>query len=313
MRDVEGIGEGLEALRRARKPVLICAPEGRSEAARRSIVAHTGALAGNTALRDAWLRGHGVVLVEDPVTMFEAALLLSHVKRLRTPGVAAALQSGGACTLFAEAAGSQRLALPEFASDHQAEAQAGPAALRLAEQPARRDRTGGRRDRHVRGRDRGARERPRRRPDRVRRVPPAAGGRDALGRPGVAQGAPAPEDHRRRVRERGDEPARLHPRGDRVHAGVAAPLPAGAPGRVRRDRRVDPVPVLERARGARPAPASGARASAARAAGTHRARRRGHGGEAPRALRRAPSEGRGGGHAVARGCHRAARCGSRWW
>ena len=116
MRDVEGIGQGLEALRRARKPVLICAPEGRSEAARRSIVAHTGALAGNTALRDAWLRGHGAVLVEDPVTMFEAALLLSHVKRLRTPGVAAALQSGGACTLFAEAAGSQRLALPEFAS-----------------------------------------------------------------------------------------------------------------------------------------------------------------------------------------------------
>ena len=33
---------------RAGKPVLICAPEGRSEAARRSIVAHTGALAGNT-------------------------------------------------------------------------------------------------------------------------------------------------------------------------------------------------------------------------------------------------------------------------
>jgi acetate---CoA ligase (ADP-forming) len=115
MRDVARIGEGLEALRHARKPVLICAPEGRSEAARRSIVAHTGALAGNTALRDAWLRGHGVVLVEDPVTMFEAALLLSHVKRLRTPGVAAALQSGGACTLFAEAAGAQNLALPEFA------------------------------------------------------------------------------------------------------------------------------------------------------------------------------------------------------
>ena len=115
MRDVEGIGRGLDALRAARKPVLICAPEGRSEAALRSIVAHTGALAGNTALRDAWLRGHGVVLVDDPVTMFEAAVLLSHVQRLRTPGVAAALQSGGACTLFAEAAGAAGLPLPEFA------------------------------------------------------------------------------------------------------------------------------------------------------------------------------------------------------
>ncbi len=115
MRDVEGIGRGLDALRKARKPVLICAPEGRSEAARRSIVAHTGALAGNTAMRDAWLRGLGVVLVADPVEMFEAAVLFSHHRKLRTTGVAAALQSGGACTLFAEAASSAGLTLPEFA------------------------------------------------------------------------------------------------------------------------------------------------------------------------------------------------------
>ncbi len=116
MRDVEGIGRGLDALRAARKPVLVCAPEGRSEAARRSIVAHTGALAGNTALRDAWLRGRGAILVEDPVTMFEAAVLLSFGTRLRTNGVAAALQSGGACTLFAEAAGAKGLELPEFSA-----------------------------------------------------------------------------------------------------------------------------------------------------------------------------------------------------
>ena len=120
MRDVEGIGRGLDALRVAGKPVLICAPEGRSEAARRSIVAHTGALAGNTALRDAWLRGRGVVLVDDPVTMFEAALLVSHTKKLRTTGIAAALQSGGACTLFAEAAGAAGLSLPEFSSSTKA-------------------------------------------------------------------------------------------------------------------------------------------------------------------------------------------------
>ncbi|MGZ8583668.1 MAG: acetate--CoA ligase family protein [Actinomycetota bacterium] len=114
MRDVEGIQRGLDALRKARKPLLVCAPEGRSEAARRSIVAHTGALAGNTRLRDAWLQGHGAILVEDPVTMFEAAVLLSHHRKLRSTGVAAALQSGGACTLFAEAAGAQGLTLPEF-------------------------------------------------------------------------------------------------------------------------------------------------------------------------------------------------------
>ncbi len=79
-------------------------------------MAHTGALAGNTALRDAWLRGRGAILVEDPVTMFEAAVLLSFGTRLRTNGVAAALQSGGACTLFAEAAGAKGLELPEFSA-----------------------------------------------------------------------------------------------------------------------------------------------------------------------------------------------------
>ena len=116
MRDVVGIGRGLEALRAARKPVLVCAPQGGSEAVRRSIVAHTGALAGDTALRDAWLRRRGAILVEDPVTMFEAAVLLSFGTRMRITGVAAALQSGGACTLFAEAAGKQGLALPELSS-----------------------------------------------------------------------------------------------------------------------------------------------------------------------------------------------------
>jgi acyl-CoA synthetase (NDP forming) len=116
MRDVAGIARGLEALRTARKPILVCAPQGRSPAAQRSIVAHTGALAGNTALRDAWLQGLGAILVEDPVTMFEAAVLLSHRRRMRATGVAAALQSGGACTLFAEAVGGQGLSLPEFST-----------------------------------------------------------------------------------------------------------------------------------------------------------------------------------------------------
>ncbi|MFM7719044.1 MAG: acetate--CoA ligase family protein, partial [Actinomycetota bacterium] len=116
MRDVEGIGRGLDALRAAGKPILICAPAGRSEAARASIVAHTGALAGDTAIRDAWLRGYGAILVEDPVTMFEAAVLLSRHRKVRTGGVAAALQSGGACTLFAEAAGAAGLSLPTFAA-----------------------------------------------------------------------------------------------------------------------------------------------------------------------------------------------------
>lgn len=114
LRDVEGIGRGIRALCEAGKPVLVCAPAGSSEAAQRSIVAHTGALAGNTGVRDAWFRGLGAIIVEDAVTMFEAAVLLTHHRKLRATGVAAALQSGGACTLFAEAASAAGLELPEF-------------------------------------------------------------------------------------------------------------------------------------------------------------------------------------------------------
>ena len=83
--------------------------------------------------------------------MFEAALLLSKERKLRTAGVAAALQSGGACTLFAEAAGTAGLRAAGVLADDSAPAGEGAAALRLAEQPARRDGTGRGRDRDVRG------------------------------------------------------------------------------------------------------------------------------------------------------------------
>ena len=209
MRDVEGIGRGLDALRAARKPVLVCAPEGRSEAARRSIVAHTGALAGNTVLRDAWLRGRGAILVEDPVTMFEAALLLSFGTKMRTDGVAAALQSGGACTLFAEAAGAHGLSLPEFSAATKRTLR--KALPHYASQNNPLDVTGqaavetemfcaalGR-----------ARARPRRGVRGVRRVPAARGGRGRLGRAAPADRATPAEGDRGRVRVGRDGSARI--------------------------------------------------------------------------------------------------------
>ena len=253
MRDVSGIGQGLDALRAARKPVLICAPEGRSEAALRSIVAHTGALAGNTGLRDAWLRGHGVVLVEDPVTMFEAAVLLSHVKKLRTTGVAAALQSGGACTLFAEAAGAQGLDLPEFGAATTRKLKKALPHFASSEQPARRDRPGRRRDRDVQRRPRGPRPRSGRRPDRLRRLPAPPPRRDPLGRPGPREGRRAPTHDEGRVRQRRHEPARLHPRGRRLRPRVeAAAVPAGPPRLGRRDPRPHRPPAGRRGLDARP-------------------------------------------------------------
>ncbi len=147
---------------------------------RRAIVAHTGALAGNTALRDAWLEGRGAVLVDDPVTMFEAAVLLSHTRRVRG-GVAAALQSGGACTLFAESAGAAGLPLPDFAPATKRALRRRAAGVRVAEQPARRDRPGRGGDRHVRRGAGRARAGPVGRAGGVRRVPTPAAGRDCRG------------------------------------------------------------------------------------------------------------------------------------
>ena len=111
IRDPERMADGLDALRARGIPVVVCAP-GRGAAARRAVVAHTGALAGPTGVRDAWLRAHGAVLVTDPTELFEAAALFLRARRPRRPGVGAAMQSGGACTLFAEAAEREGLAVP---------------------------------------------------------------------------------------------------------------------------------------------------------------------------------------------------------
>ncbi len=243
MRDVEGIGRGLDALREARKPVLICAPEGRSPAALRSIIAHTGALAGNTGLRDAWLRGHGVVLVEDPVTMFEAAVLLAHHKKLRTTGVAAALQSGGACTLFAEAAGAQGLELPEFAAATKRKLSKALPSFASSNNPLDVTGQAAVETEMFSGALEALANDPGRGPDRVRRVPAPPLRRDAVGGPGPEEGGRAPAHHQGRVRQRRYEPARLHPRGRRVHPPVeAAAVPAGPPRVHRRDPRADRVP-----------------------------------------------------------------------
>ena len=163
MRDVDGIGRGLDALRAARKPVLICAPAGRTEAALRSIVAHTGALAGDTALRDAWLRGRGAVLARPPSPAQDGW------DRRRLP-------VGRSVHTVRRGRGRRRPAAPRVRAGDEARAPEGAPVVRLAEQPARRHRPGRGGDRHVRRRADRARRRSGRGTRRVRRVPPTSGG-----------------------------------------------------------------------------------------------------------------------------------------
>ena len=170
--------------------------------------------------------------------MFEAAVLLSHATKVRTPGVAAALQSGR--RLHAVRRGRRRRG-PAAARlrrrDPDGAAQGAPV-VRVAEQPARRDRSGGRRDADVRGRADGARRRPGARRRRVRCVPTPSGGRGAVGGRGPRAGGRPGAPHRRRVRVGQHERARLRRRRSSVHPPVErAAVPAGPPRLGRRDPR----------------------------------------------------------------------------
>lgn len=113
VRDPGALEEGAAALREAGKPLLVCAP-GHGEAAGRAVLAHTGAAAARAGVRDAWLRRLGAQLLPDPIALFEAAALACRARSMAAPGVAAAFQSGGSCTLFAEHAEAAGVRLPRL-------------------------------------------------------------------------------------------------------------------------------------------------------------------------------------------------------
>ncbi|MBW2716433.1 MAG: acetate--CoA ligase family protein, partial [Deltaproteobacteria bacterium] len=116
IRDIDGLSKGLEAMNRAGKAVVICCPRVAGEAAKAAVIAHTGELLGDTTLRDAMLRRHGAVVVYDPIALFETALLLEKAPGRCSGKLAAAMQSGGNCTLFADALNEVRVPLEKFSA-----------------------------------------------------------------------------------------------------------------------------------------------------------------------------------------------------
>jgi acyl-CoA synthetase (NDP forming) len=103
-RNLASLDRGLRAACGAGKPVIICAPGGRTDQVRRSIAAHTGTLAPDWQRRAAWLTAAGALAVDDVAELFEAAVLLLRYQRIRADGVTAAMEAGGDATLFAAAA-----------------------------------------------------------------------------------------------------------------------------------------------------------------------------------------------------------------
>ena len=108
----------LAACRKARasgKPVVVL-KVGRSAAAARAALAHTGALVGNDAVVDAFLRSAGVIRVTSLEDLLAVADTFTRTGALERAGLAVLTISGGTCDIAADTAEARGVELPEFAS-----------------------------------------------------------------------------------------------------------------------------------------------------------------------------------------------------
>jgi len=95
------------------KPLLVL-KVGRTEASRRAIRSHTGALAESTAVAEAFCRDRGIVLVESLEELCAMAQAFLKAGSLAGPRLGVISPSGGTGCLVADAATSQGLVLPEL-------------------------------------------------------------------------------------------------------------------------------------------------------------------------------------------------------
>jgi acetate---CoA ligase (ADP-forming) len=105
----------LERCAEAGKPV-VCLKVGRSQAAARAALAHTGAVVGSERAFSALLRRHGAVEVDDFTALVETLEVLGRARRPRGKRIAAISESGGEGALLAdqgEAAGIPFEPLPD--------------------------------------------------------------------------------------------------------------------------------------------------------------------------------------------------------
>ncbi|MFX5521382.1 hypothetical protein ABTD78_19160, partial [Acinetobacter baumannii] len=83
---------------------ILAVKAGRTRAGQLTASSHTGALAGEDALADAFLRRHGIVRVADFRELAEYCQIFVGGQRPRGDGVVAISNSGATCVLAADAA-----------------------------------------------------------------------------------------------------------------------------------------------------------------------------------------------------------------
>ncbi|MGE5215852.1 MAG: acetate--CoA ligase family protein [Chloroflexota bacterium] len=103
------------------KSVLILRA-GRTERAKRNVIAHTGQLAGSAAVWDAFFEQHGAIIVNDLDDLIDTTALFAGAK-LRPDtherGVGLITISGGDCTLLSDIADQEGVALPDLTPETQ--------------------------------------------------------------------------------------------------------------------------------------------------------------------------------------------------
>ena len=91
---------------------------GRSESAQRMVAAHTGGIAGEDAVYEAFFRRHGILRAEDIDGLVESGLLLAAMPGAPPrEGVAVVTISGGEAALAADLLAEKGVLLPDFAPD----------------------------------------------------------------------------------------------------------------------------------------------------------------------------------------------------
>jgi acetyltransferase len=113
-RDPQKLIEVAEMAAERRKPIVVL-KIGRSEAGRRSALAHTGSLVGSDDVADAVMRQYGIIRVDGLDEMTETLAALYSDRLPRGAGVGAIYVSGGAAGLVSDLAQDLGIDLPDLA------------------------------------------------------------------------------------------------------------------------------------------------------------------------------------------------------
>jgi acetate---CoA ligase (ADP-forming) len=119
IRDPRKFLAAAEAAFDAEKPLVVL-KVGRSEVSRRSVIAHTGSLAGADAVVDAVLRQKGAIRVASPEELIETCALLATSGWPRGGRTAVVTTSGGACGLVSDLSSGTMVEIPDFAPETKA-------------------------------------------------------------------------------------------------------------------------------------------------------------------------------------------------